>query len=103
MNRLVEFLAEHYNPKGNSFRIVMVPELLEKSGHTIEEVFELAMEAYTDKYLLVGRIRVKGGRWGIDRMKPEDLDTVTITRKGLAWYKETREKGTILDPSYAGA
>jgi hypothetical protein len=88
MNRLVEYLAEHYDPGGNSFRIVMVPELLEKSGYTIEEVFDLAMEAYVEKYLLVGRIRVKGDRWGVDQMKPEDLDTVTITRKGLAWYKE---------------
>ena len=88
MNKLVEYLAQHYHPGGNSFRVVMVPELLEKSGYTIDEVFELAMEAYREKYLLFGRIRVKDGRWGVDQMKPEDLDTVTITRKGLAWYKE---------------
>jgi hypothetical protein len=89
MNELVEYLAGHYDPKGNSFRIVLIPALLEKSGYTIEEVFELAMEAYREKPLLVGRIRVKGNRWGVDQMIPEDLDTVAITRKGLAWHKES--------------
>ena len=90
MNKLVEYLAEHYDPGGNAFRIVLIPELLEKSGYTIEEVFDLAMEAYKEKYLLVGRICVKGNRWGLDQMIPEDLDTVAITRKGLTWYKENK-------------
>lgn len=85
MNRLVEYLAEHYHPGGNAFRIVLVPELLEKSGFTVEEVFAWAMEAYKEKYVLIGRIRVKGNRWGVDRMIPEDLDSVTITREGLTW------------------
>jgi hypothetical protein len=43
------------------------------------------MEAYKEKYVLIGRIRVKGNRWGVDRMIPEDLDSVTITREGLTW------------------
>jgi hypothetical protein len=91
MNRLVEYLAEHYNPGGNAFKIAMALELLEKSGFTLEEVFTWAMEAYREKYVLIGRLRVKGNRWGVDQMIPEDLDSVTVTQKGLAWYNQTRE------------
>jgi hypothetical protein len=91
MNKLVKHLAEHYHPGGNAFRIVLVPELLENQDFTVEEVFDLAMEAYKKKHVLIGRIRVRGNRWGVDQMIPEDLDSITITREGLAWYKESRE------------
>ena len=94
MNRLVEYLAENYHPGGNAFKIAMVPEMLKKSGFTMEEVFDWAMEAYKERYVLIGRIRVKGNRWGVDQMIPEDLDDVAITRKGLAWYEEFRGKGS---------
>ena len=38
MNKLVEYLVEHYNPGGNAFKIVLVPELIEKTGFTVNEI-----------------------------------------------------------------
>ena len=35
----------------------------------------------SEKLVLIGRIHVKGNRWGLDQMIPGDIDTVAITRK----------------------
>ena len=37
--------------------------------------------------IVIGRLKVKGNRWGVDAMIPGDIDDVAITRKGLEWYK----------------
>ncbi|MCJ7732139.1 hypothetical protein MUP51_07455 [Candidatus Bathyarchaeota archaeon] len=61
MNKLVEYLAEHYHPSGNAFKIVLVPELIEKSGFTVEEVHLMAIESYKEEIFLIGRIQAQ--RW----------------------------------------
>ena len=87
MNKLVKYLAEHYHPGGNAFKIVLTSELVEKSGFTVEEVHEMTREADGEKMVVFGRLRVKGNRWGVDAMIPGDIDNVAITRKGLEWIK----------------
>jgi len=84
MNKLVAYLAEHHHPGGNSFKIIPV-ETVYEAGFTIEELHIMAMEASRDKYMLFSRVRVKGGRWGVDQMIPGDIDHVSVTRKGIAW------------------
>ena len=52
MNKLVEYLAEHHHPGGNSFKIVPVTEIIEHSGLTVEEVHIQALEAYEAKMVI---------------------------------------------------
>ena len=87
MNKLVEYLAIHHHPGGNSFKIVPVTEILEGSGLTVEEVHEMVLEAYEAKLVLFSRLRVRGNRWGIDQMIPGDIDHIAVTRKGIEWHK----------------
>ena len=49
MNKLGEYLVEHYNPGGNAFKIVLVPELIEKSGFTVEEVHLIVIDLYKEE------------------------------------------------------
>ena len=97
MNKLVDYLAEHYNPGGNAFKIALATELIERSGLTIEEVHLMALEAYNEKMVLIGGIRVKGNRWREETMIPGDIDTLAITVKGLEWIKlnKTRIEASI--------
>ncbi len=97
MNKLVEYLAEHYHPSGNAFKIALATELIERSGFTEEEVHEMALMAYREEMILIGRLRVKGNRWGVDVMIPDDIDNMAIKRKGLKWIKlnKTRIKASI--------
>jgi hypothetical protein len=85
----VVYLAEHYAPKAEAFNIVLVSDFVKESGFTVEELFKDAMEAYKVKMVIIGRSRVKGNRYGVDNMIPEDLETITITREGLEWYKHS--------------
>ena len=94
MNKLVKYLAEHYHPGGDAFKIAMATELIERSGFTAEEVHEMALMAYNEKMVLIGRMRVKGNRWGVDAMIPGDIDNMAITRKGLEWIKTSRNTRT---------
>ena len=88
LRALVEYLAEYHNPGGNAFKIVWASEVLEEIGFTVDEFHEMALEAYAEKMVLIGRLKVKGNRWGVDQMIPGDIDTIAIKRKGLEWYKK---------------
>ena len=97
MNKLVEYLGEYYHPGGDAFKIALATELIERSGFTVEEVHLMALMAYREEMILIGRLRVKGNRWGLDKMIPGDIDNMAITRKGLEWIKlnKTRIKASI--------
>lgn len=46
MKKLLEYLAIHYNPGGEAFKIVFTSKLVEKSGFTEEEIHKMAIDAY---------------------------------------------------------
>ena len=88
MNKLIEYLAKHHHPGGNAFKIVAVDEVLDESGFTVEEIHEWALEAAKENYVIFSRLRAKGNRWGVDQMISGDIDHVTVTRKGIQWYRD---------------
>ena len=45
MNKLETYLAEYFHPGGNTFKIVMVERDLKDSPFTLEEMFEMTLEA----------------------------------------------------------
>ena len=94
MNRLVAYLAENHHPGGNSFKIIPV-ETVYEAGFTVEEFPRLALEASREKYLLFSRVRVKGGSWGVDEMIPGDIDHLSVTRKGIAWYNSMHSQTKV--------
>ena len=87
MNKLVRYLAEHHHPRGEAFKFILVSDLVKESGFRLEEVFHNAMEAYKEGMVVVARSTVKGNRWGMNHMIPEDLEIIAITRGGLEWWK----------------
>jgi hypothetical protein len=65
MNRLMEYFAEHHLKRGEAFNIVLVSEIIDGSGFSLEEVLNLAMGAYHDKMVIVGRSKVNGDRMAL--------------------------------------
>ena len=87
MNKLVEYLAENYNPGGNSYKIVEVEKVLEDSGFTVDGIHRMALEAYKENLLFFFRSKVFGKRWGVDAMIPGDIEFLGVTLEGKKWYK----------------
>ena len=91
MNKLVEYMVEHHHPGGNAYKVVSVSTILE-AGFSVEEIHEMAIQAYTEKHLMISRIRVKGNRWGFDSMIPGDIDYMAVTGEGIEWYRTNRNE-----------
>jgi len=83
MNKLVLYLAENYHPGGRAARFAKASELIENAGFTVEEIHQMSMEAYREDMLVFARCRVKGNRWGMDKLIPGDIEYLAVTRKGL--------------------
>jgi len=93
MNKLLEYLSEHYHPGGSAVRFAKASEIMENTGFTVKEIHLMSMEAYREDMLVFARCRVKDGRWGIDRMIPGDIEFLAVTRKALKMVDDKRIKG----------
>lgn len=82
MNKLVKYLAEHYHPGGNAYRIARMNEILEATGWTEEEAHSMSMEARREE-LLYFTPKTGTGRWNNDALIPGDIEFLAVTRKGI--------------------
>lgn len=91
MNKLVEHIEKHHPTPGTAYEFTRVEVVMDETGWTRREIFELAREANAAGELAVSYSSGGGKRWGADMMMPEDLTTIgTISSVWKMHHKRAR-------------
>ena len=77
MNKLVEYMEAHHAPLMTAYESVRVETVLDDTGWSRDEVFEMAMEAWVAGHLSV-TILTGQQRWTREEYLPEDLSLIGV-------------------------
>jgi hypothetical protein len=85
--RLVKYLGENYPLGGGAFNIVLTEKILKESDFSVEELHEMILGAKEFGYVEFARHSIRGNRWGVDSWIPGDIDSVSLTREGMNYWR----------------
>ena len=91
MNRLVKHMEEHHPALGTMFKFTRVGIIIEETGWTREDIFQLAHEADAAGELMAS-FSFRGNKWKVEAVA-EDLSTVgTISSSWKPHHKKRLER-----------
>jgi hypothetical protein len=82
---LILFLGENHNPRGVSYKFALIPDGFRDTGWSLDKIHRMVMEAKRNDFVTIFTTS-KHGNWGQWETRPQDLCSVSLTRKGLKLF-----------------